>query len=69
MIGEKFDRIGSANVMRVAAPRIGRRFLQGVLSDRNLAIPYRSESLGPVVKQMIEARQTKRFGSADRRPC
>jgi hypothetical protein len=55
MIGEKFDRVGSANGMRVAAPRIGCRFLHGVLSDRKLAIPDRSESLDPVVKQMIEA--------------
>ncbi len=47
--------MGSANVMLVGAPRIGCRFLHGVLSDGNLAIPDRSESLDLVVKQMIEA--------------
>jgi hypothetical protein len=61
MIRKKFDRIGRADVMLVTAPCVGSHFLDGVLSDANLAILDRSEAVDPVIEQMIEP-ASKAFG-------
>jgi hypothetical protein len=54
MIRQKFERVGRANVMLVAAPRVACHFLDRVLSHANLAILDWPESFDPVVEQIIQ---------------
>jgi hypothetical protein len=54
MIRQKFERVGRANVMLVAAPRVASHFLDRVFSDANLAILDWPESFDPVVEQIIQ---------------
>lgn len=49
MIREKLERIGRANVMLVATPRITSLLFGRLLSDADLALLERPESFGPVV--------------------
>ena len=55
MVGEKFERIGRANVMLVASPCVASHFLDRVLSDANLTVLDWPESLDPVVEQITHA--------------
>ena len=54
MIGEKLERIGRANVVFVAAPRVLSHFLHRMLADANLAVLDRPESFDPIVEQGVQ---------------
>jgi hypothetical protein len=51
MVREKFERIGRANVMLVAVPRVASHFFDRVPSDANVASLDRPESFDPVLKR------------------
>ena len=48
------QRIGRANVILVASPRVSSHFFNSVLADSDLAILNRPESFHPVVEKIIE---------------
>ena len=55
MVREKLERIGRANVILVAAPRITSHLLDRVFPNANLAVLERPESLDPIVEQEAQA--------------
>ena len=54
MIRQKFERVGRANVMLVAAPRVAPHFLNRVLPHANLTVLDRAKSFDPIVEQVIQ---------------
>ena len=52
MIRQKFERVGRANVMLVAAPSVPSHFLDRVLPDANLTVLDRAKSFDPIVEQV-----------------
>ena len=50
VIGQKFERIGRANVVLVAAPRVLSHFFHRVLADAKLTVLDRPESFDPIVE-------------------
>ena len=54
VIREKFKRIGRANVMLVATPRIASHFLDRVPPDANRTVLDRSKALDPILEQIIQ---------------
>jgi len=46
-IGQKFERVGRANLMLVAALGVPSHFLDSVLPDANLTVPDRAKSFDP----------------------
>ena len=61
MIRQKFERVGRANVMLVAAPGVPSHFLDRVLPDANLTVLDRAKSFDPIVEQVVEP-PAKAFG-------
>ena len=54
MVGEKFERIGRADVAFLAESRVASHFLDRVLSDANLTVFHRPESFDPIVEEITQ---------------